>query len=260
MERRLFLSGALGATALALAGCAPEPKPIAAKPPTVGAPVLPATHVNPAPEVVKVPLPGGPIYQLPGDGNFMAWTVDDGSSREAIEAYADFAEETGNRVTYFVTAQYPAWQEAAPRLIPLIESGQVQVANHTVNHPSLQKLTYSQIQQELMACNQFILDTFGVDPRPFYRPTFGNRDARTDAAAAAVGYTAPVMWYGTLGDAARKTPAEVVALANQWFLPQRIVIGHVNYVGGVTAVFNELNQIIVERNLQTVTLNDYFSA
>lgn len=250
--------------ALALAGCAPERPtsvaPIPTPPPTVGVPVLPATQVPLAPLIAKVPYPGGPLFQLPGDGNELAWTVDDGASYEAINAYIDFIEETGHRITFFIIGSYPAWQQAAPRLRPLVESGQVQIANHTHLHQSLTELSDAGIRKELLDCENVIIDTFGIDPKPYFRPPLGKRDARTDAVAASIGYTSPIMWFGTLGDAARKTPDEVVALANQYFQAQRVVIGHANYVGGVTAVFPQLNQFIEDRQLQTVTLNDVFDA
>lgn len=258
VDRRGFVAGMLGTTVLALAGCAqPKPETIAL-PPVVRAPIVPATAVSPIHNIDKIPLPPGPVYQIPGQGNLMAWTLDDGASRECIEAYLDFAEETGNRLTFFVTSSYPAWGEVASRMAPMIQSGQIQMANHTHRHSSLKKLSDAALQQDMMQCHQFIADTFGVDARPFYRPPYGDRDGRTDAAAAAIGYTSPMMWYGTLGDASERSPEQVLAHANQWFQPQRIVIGHVNHVGGVTDVFPQLQQLVSDRGLLTVTLNDVF--
>lgn len=259
MDRRLFLSGVLGLSVTTLAACAAEPPPPEAAeilPPTIGPLELPETTVIPPPPIPKHPLPGGPIFELPGEGNFMAWTVDDGASREAVEAYTRFCMETDTRLTFFVTAQYPSWRETAPLLLPLVETGQIQIANHTMTHPSLTGLSDAQIQDELMRTNQFIQDVFGVDPRPFFRPPYGHRDARTDAAAAA--YTASTMWYGTLGDAAPKSAAEIIGLAQQYFLPQRLIIGHANFPEAITEALPHLHQIVQERGLTTVTLNDVF--
>lgn len=188
----------------------------------------------------------------------MAWTVDDGASEEAVRAYVNYAKAHARRLTFFVTGMYPVWPNIVDQLAPLVERGQIQLANHTMNHPSFTASSDGQIQEELMSTHQLMQSLYGVDMRPYYRPPYGHRDARTDAAAAAVGYTRPIMWFGTLGDAAQKSPAEVVALADQYFLPQRVVIGHFNFVGGVTEVFGKLDQILTSRNLQTVTLNDVF--
>lgn len=261
MDRRLFLSGMLGLSVTALAACATAPSESGAAKvtaPTIGPLELPETVVPPPFSVPRHPLPGGPIFGLPGEGNLLAWTVDDGASRQAIEAYARFCAETGTRLTFFVTAQYPSWREAAPLLQPMVESGQIQIANHTMRHPSLTSLSDAQIQDELLQTDQFIREVFGVEARPFYRRTYGHRDARTDAAAAAIGYTAPTMWYGTLGDAAPKSAAEIVGLGNQWFLPQHIVIGHANFPEAITEALPQLHQIVQSRGLTTVTLNDVF--
>ena len=97
--------------------------------------------------------------------------------------------------------------------------------------------------------------TYGVDPRPHHRPPYGYRDAA--AAAAAAGYTCPVLRYGSLSDSGLITPQQVVDSASQWFLPQHIVIGHLDHTP-VATVFPQLAQLIADRGLQTVTLDDVF--
>jgi hypothetical protein len=46
-------------------------------------------------------------------------------------------------------------------------------------------------------------------------------------------------------------------MADQYFKAQKIVIGHLNHLP-VTHVFDRLAEIIRDRNLRTVTLNDVF--
>jgi len=64
---------------------------------------------------------------------------------------------------------------------------------------------------------------------------------------------------GSLSDSAELPPEKIVELANQWFLPQHIIIGHLNWKP-LTTVFDQLRSIIVDRGLTTVTLNDVFSS
>ena len=78
----------------------------------------------------------------------------------------------------------------------------------------------------------------------------------TDAAAASVGYTVPTRWYGDLGPPAA-SESEILAAANEWFTPGRIVIGHLNH-DPATRVFGQLADLLEERGLTTVTLNDVF--
>lgn len=223
----------------------PEPEP---EPPVSQAPVLD-----------RVPAPAGPFYGLPGEGNLLAWTVDDGADSAVVAAYAAFAAATGTRLTLFATGSYPAWAGNAEALRPLVESGQVQIGNHTWSHPNLTALSDQGIIDELQSTHDLIASLYGVDARPYYRPPYGYFDDRVLAVAASIGYTAPTMWYGSLSDSGYLPSDQIVALADQWFLPQHIVIGHLNFPP-VTEVFPQLSQIIAARGLTTVTLNDVFTS
>jgi hypothetical protein len=50
---------------------------------------------------------------------------------------------------------------------------------------------------------------------------------------------------------------QVVKMAYQSFVPQNIVIGHLNHPA-ITHVYGQLVDIIRSRRLRTVTLNDVF--
>ena len=240
-------------------GLAPRPTMPDAPPPiAVEAEPPPAVPPQGAPSIAKVPAPYGTIDRLPGEGSLLAWTVDDGTDAEVIAAYAAFAAATGIRLTMFVTGTYFAWDENVGTLAPLIASGQVQLANHTWSHPDLTTLGDASIADELQRTHDFIGEAFGVDARPYFRPPFGFHDERVDAVAAGLGYTVPTLWYGSLSDSAELPPETIVALANEWFLPQHIIIGHLNWKP-VTTVFDQLRAIIVDRGLTTVTLNDVYS-
>ena len=82
--------------------------------------------------------------------------------------------------------------------------------------------------------------------------------ASVASVASSIGYTAPVMWYGSLADSGLLCPQQIVANANRWFLPQHIVIGHANY-DPVTQVYGQLLDILRERRLRMVTLRDVFA-
>lgn len=277
----MFLSAALAASALSLSACAgPDPGAervptgAAPKPTTPPAPPTTAPPVAEEPETAEPPVPEeppvrqytpqfdapyGPLNSLPPEvGNRFAWTVDDGASPDVVMSYAQFAQRTGHRITFFVNGMYAdSWVAAAPVLAPMIASGQVQIASHTFSHPSLTSIGDAQIQDDLMANHAFIEQTFGIDARPWYRPPYGNRDARTDAAAAAVGYTTPVMWNGSIGDSGLIPPAVLLQEAERWIQPAGIVLGHAN-AQTVVDLFDHLIDIINRKGLESVTLNDVF--
>ncbi|WP_232499253.1 polysaccharide deacetylase family protein [Agromyces humatus] len=205
-----------------------------------------------------MPVPPGTLTELPpASGSVMAWTVDDGTSSEVVGAYSTFAAATGTRLTMFVNGIYSSWDENAEALRPLVASGQVQLANHTWSHPDLTTLDDASIQAELQRNHDYLAERYGVDARPYFRPPYGAHDDRVDAAAAAIGYTTPTLWYGSLADSGELPDQQIVDLANEWFASGRIIIGHLNHLP-VTRVFDQLIDILETRALTTVTLNDVF--
>lgn len=263
MQRREFLSALsfaalVAATGGTLTASAATPAPTRLPPRNDGVrrlvPPPPPLRFG-VPALEKRWSPGGEISGLPGEGNLVALTVDDGGSSEVIAAYARFCAETGMRVTFFLNGSLPGWAEHAAELAPLIANGQVQLANHTWSHADLLTLDDAGVQEELRINDVYIRDVFGVESKPYFRPPFGRHDARVDAAAAAIGYTVPVLWYGSLADSG-EIPADVLLqYAREWLLPQHIVIGHANHLP-VTTVFPEIAQIMIDRGLQPVTLDD----
>jgi peptidoglycan/xylan/chitin deacetylase (PgdA/CDA1 family) len=270
VERRKLLTALAATAVLTLTGCGIDRYPIIANSPEKAAPsptfspappptVSPSATSTPLPPPMlqKVRLPGGKIFGLPGKGNLLAWTVDDGADSSVVAAYAQFAKDSGTRLTFFLNGKYPSWVDNAPALRPMVESGQIQLGNHTFSHSNLLKLSDAGIVHELQKNDAFVRNLYGVSTAPFYRPPYGYTDQRTEAVAASIGYRAPVMWYGSLSDSARITPQQVVDFAVSWFLAQHIVIGHANF-DPVTNVYPQLLEIIRERNLRAVTLNDVF--
>ena len=213
-----------------------------------------ATSSNPVPEARAWT---GPQTGLPGEGKYIAWTVDDGADPEVVRAYAEFSRRTGTRLTFFINGQYPAFRQHRDLLLPLVKSGQLQIANHTYSHAALTSLTGEQIVQELTRNDEEIRRLFGVSSKPYFRPPYGYYDARVLAAAASCGFTRPVLWYGSLADSSNISSAEVYAYAEKYALAQHIVIGHLNY-RGVVSELDRIRALLDRRGLKTVTIRDYY--
>lgn len=227
------------------------PSPTAAASKTASAT---ATSSNPVPEARAWT---GPQTGLPGEGKYIAWTVDDGADPEVVRAYAEFSRRTGTRLTFFINGQYPAFRQHRDLLLPLVKSGQLQIANHTYSHAELTSLTDEQIIQELTRNDEEIRHLFGVSSKPYFRPPYGYYDARVLAAAASCGFTRPVLWYGSLADSSNISSAEVYAYAERYALAQHIVIGHLNY-RGVVSELDRIRALLDRRVLKTVTIRDYY--
>jgi peptidoglycan/xylan/chitin deacetylase (PgdA/CDA1 family) len=219
--------------------------------------VLPPLLPPPSP-ASRVMLPGGAVLnKLPGNGDLLAWTVDDGVDSEVVRLYTQFAKDTGVRLTYFVTGAYRSWTENADLLRPLVESGQIQLGNHTWTHPDLTKLSAVEVGDQLGRTDAFLRDTYGVDAAPYFRPPYGRHNPVVDGVAADLGYHVPTLWCGDLRDSAVLSEEQIIKMADQYFAPQNIVIGHLNHAP-ITHVYGQLVDIIRSRRLRTVTLNDVF--
>jgi len=265
MNRRRFL-GSLAAATVAGVGAArlivdPQPRTFAQAPeasvPTSG-PIAPAALLPPPPPSARIPLPGGgALVKIPGEGDLLALTLDDGVNSEVVRAYTQLAKDTGARMTFFVNGVYNSWTDNLKMLRPLVDSGQIQLGNHTWSHPDLTTLPQSKVAEQLNRNDEFLKKTYGTGAKPYYRPPYAKRNAAVDAVAADLGYHVPTLWSGSLSDSTLITEEYILKMADQYFTPQSIVIGHLNHLP-VTHVYPQLIDIIRERNLRTVTLNDVF--
>jgi peptidoglycan/xylan/chitin deacetylase (PgdA/CDA1 family) len=151
-----------------------------------------------------------------------------------------------------------SWLQNKKELLPLVESGQIQMANHTAHHPFLPGLSTKEIKRELMGAHNFMEKHFGVDARPFYRPPYGGISKRVIGAAAEIGYTKPMLWSGSLGDASNISAPRIVTLARRCFYDGSIVLAHANNLTS-SRVFPKMLKIIETKGLNLVTLTDAFS-
>ena len=252
-------SGSASATASASSAAAPSASGSATG---TASPTAAASKTASATATSSNPVPAarawtGPQTGLPGEGKYIAWTVDDGADPEVVRAYAEFARRTGTRLTFFINGQYPAFKQHRDLLLPLVKSGQLQIANHTYSHAALTSLTDEQIVRELTRNDEEIMRLFGVSSKPYFRPPYGYYDERVLAAAASCGFTRPVLWYGSLADSSNISSAEVYAYAEKYALAQHIVIGHLNY-RGVVSELDRIRALLDRRGLTTVTIRDYY--
>jgi peptidoglycan-N-acetylglucosamine deacetylase len=266
LNRRKFMAGLAVAivSGVGMARCqvgAPPRIPVVAKEaaslgpsPTYRMPGL----LPPPPVESRILLPGsGTLWSLPGKGDSLALTLDDGVDSDVVGMYTQFAKDTGLRLTYFVNGRYRSWADNQALLRPLVESGQIQLANHTWSHLDLTTLPLPRIMDEISRNHNFLRNTYGADARPFLRPPYGGHNSTVDAVAAGLGYTVMTMWSGDLGDAKRVSEDYILKMADRYFTPQTIVIGHLNHAP-VTHVYGQLVDMIRDRKLRSVTLNDIF--
>lgn len=206
----------------------------------------------------KTALEKGRRVRLPkSDVKRIAWTVDDGASTAGVRDYLNFVERFDLRMTFFITSAYPAWRKNKLQLQELVDAGRVQLANHTINHPSLNRMSSDGIRQQLSGCGKFIEDNFGVSAKPYYRPPYGRIDSRVIQVANDIGYTSPVMWSGSLGDSAAQRRQYILQMGNKWIQDGTILLDHFNDRTS-RYVFRQLARTLRRRKLMTVTLDDVY--
>ncbi len=253
LERRTFLGVLAVGLAAVLTGCGggTSAGPVAARP------------FDPAPLPPVPPLipPGGDAVALdsgPTDTNRVALTIDDGYCTDCVAGYVAFVERSGIHLTFSPNGRYAnAWDRHAPTLRPLVEAGQVQIVNHTFSHPDLRRLPAGSIQQELEANEAWIARTFATGTRPYYRPPFGYHNEGVDMVAADVGFDRAVLWNGSLSDSKLIPPELLMEQARRYLRPGVILVGHANHPT-ILGLFDEITQLILERQLQPATLDEMF--
>jgi peptidoglycan/xylan/chitin deacetylase (PgdA/CDA1 family) len=198
------------------------------------------------------------VYRAAQPTSQVALTIDDGYCGPCVAGYVDFAQRTGIHLTFAPNGVFgDLWKPHADRLRPLIAAGQVQIGNHTWAHPNLLRLGVNAVREQIERNEEWIQTTFGVTARPWFRPPYGDHNATVDGIAAGLGYTNILLWNGTLGDATVETPAELLDQARKWVQAGAVVLGHANHPT-VLGLFDQLQQLIADRNLQPVTLDAMF--
>lgn len=198
------------------------------------------------------------IYSLPkSDYPQMAWTVDDGCSNESLESYIQLAIDYDLRFTFFIYSAMSPWKKKVKLLRPLVESGQIQLANHSHTHRNLAQLSSADVKKDLMNCHNFIEKNYGVDARPYFRAPYGALNSTVIKAAQDIGYTKPVAWSSSLVDMPSQSTKRLLYHANKGYKDGNIVLSHANNLV-VPKNFEALLGVINDRNLSLVTLNDVF--
>ena len=220
----------------------------------VGSPTLIELGAIPSPR----PGPATVIAHGPTDTSKIAITIDDGFCVPCATFYVNLAQASGIHLTLSPNGTYKrVWEPLASTIRSLVETGQVQIANHTYNHSSLVGLSDSAIRDQINRNEDWIQSTFGITSRPWFRPPYGNHTPHTDALAGELGFTRILMWNGSFGDSTPISTSEILALATKYMKPGSIILGHANYPT-IESLWDQIQGILGERGLQPVTLDEMF--
>lgn len=95
------------------------------------------------------------------------------------------------RATFFIQGR---WATAYPYLAKAIVDAGHAIGNHTHCHAPSTWLTRDGFMRDTTLAERVIEEVTGKDPRPWFRPAFGDTAPRFDRWLAEMGYYPPVLW------------------------------------------------------------------
>lgn len=138
------------------------------------------------------------------------FTVDGGHSLPTTHLGLDVLRDYDVHATYFLTTSVLAKTGNEGRaLVQRIATEGHELANHSVNHPSLTKLADDAVREEIAGADAWVADVLGYSPRPFFRPPFLARDQRTDRITKKLCYRPVWFTVHTRDDEANITADEI---------------------------------------------------
>jgi peptidoglycan/xylan/chitin deacetylase (PgdA/CDA1 family) len=224
--------------------------------PTTAPPTTPAFPAIAPP----VPGPAHVLNRVAGAVGKVALTFDDGSCGDCIATMVAALERTGAHATFCPNGTYGrVWQPYVERIRALLARGQLELCNHTWDHPQITRISAGRLSDEIAHDEQWIEDTFGVTARPYFRPPYGARSSATDAVAGRLGFTTVLIWSSTLSDSVLQPPATILDQLQRNLVPGGVVLGHLNYPT-TGQVFDQILAVLAQRGLVPVTISELVAA
>lgn len=118
------------------------------------------------------------------------FTFDAGSGDISAVPILAALKRHGVKGTFFMTGE---WALRNPDLVRAIAADGHEIFNHSYNHPYMTQIADNEIVSQLITTDEAISSITGSTTRPYFRPPYGDRDARVLAQAAHSGFRS-VYW------------------------------------------------------------------
>jgi peptidoglycan/xylan/chitin deacetylase (PgdA/CDA1 family) len=245
-----FQRGVLQLWVDAIAG-APDPGTVV---PVLVGDLLAEAGLIPNPPQPQLPPGVGPgdVLDHVSAADAVAITFDMGSIDDGLPGVLDALQSRGVKGTFFLTGDFVRHYEwAVPKLLEMGE----EIANHTVTHPDLTRLSTAAIAREVDTLD-VMLAARGAPPPVWFRPPFGAWDRRVGGVLAGRGYPL-VMWRLDLADWRDEiTTDDVIRIAHR-IQPGDIVVTHGGLPKTAAAMPTVLDELAA-RGLRQVTLSELY--
>ena len=147
------------------------------------------------------------IKNGPRDKKLIALTFDDGPHPKETDEVLDVLSKYNVKATFFIAGKHANWYKD-----PLIRASKEghEIGNHTFNHPDISNLSSSQIEEEIVKCEETLVNLTGKKPTLF-RPPFGSyRKEDLESIAKKYGYKI-VLWTTIDAKDWKNPPASTIA-------------------------------------------------
>lgn len=147
------------------------------------------------------------IKNGPRDKKLIALTFDDGPHPKETDEVLDVLSKYNVKATFFIAGKHANWYKD-----PLIRASKEghEIGNHTFNHPDIGNLSSSQIEEEIVKCEETLVNLTGKKPTLF-RPPFGSyRKEDLESIAKKYGYKI-VLWTTIDAKDWKNPPASTIA-------------------------------------------------
>jgi peptidoglycan/xylan/chitin deacetylase (PgdA/CDA1 family) len=130
-----------------------------------------------------------PISEF-GTKKLAVLTFDAGAGTGSAEAILSILREKRAPAAAFFTGK---WAEQNPAAAKSFADAGLDIFNHSYDHPSFTSLSKAEMQEQLSKAGSAIRDATGVDPKPVFRPPYGDYNDTVVSQVKAAGYC-PVLW------------------------------------------------------------------
>lgn len=118
------------------------------------------------------------------------FTFDGGSESVSTEKILDTLKQHSVRGTFFLTGVFV---EKYTSLVQRMITEGHEVFSHTYDHPYLTQLPDAEIIEQFASMENTLQSLVGTTSKPYFRPPYGDRDARVIGVARSQGYQS-VFW------------------------------------------------------------------
>ncbi len=153
---------------------------------------LPLLSPNLLPVPVPPPDPAPVVLRIPTDQPVVFVTIDDGVWHPSEGA--QYIIQHKIPISAFLTTSMVGRD---PGYFTVLQQHGASIANHTVTHPHMDRLTYTDQRDQICGASEQLQRWYGVSPTLF-RPPYGEYNVRTRQAAASCGIKWVVLWSAVL--------------------------------------------------------------